>query len=158
MYPRQMNRTGHQRRFTAHEVRSFDRELGAPSPTTAERMAEVFVLRARDGREDTTNLDLVREGFTEHDVIKHFDEATALAGQQLRDVDVNDDRVEYDRAARVMVGANAVAGLLLKDTGAVHTACRLAGMQTAEIGNLFPDIIGEALRLVREARATVMVA
>lgn len=56
-----------------------------------------------------------------------------------------------------MIGANAVAGLLLKDTGAVHTACRLAGLQTAEVGNLFDDIIGEAMRLVRQARPTATV-
>lgn len=158
MHAKAHSRPQYQRRFTSAEMRQSERNAGDDCPTTAQRMAAVFVDRQRDGFDDTTHIDLVREGFSQQDIIKHYDEANSLAGQRLNDVDVNDERSTYDREARVMVGANAVAGMLLKDTGAVHTACRLAGLQTKEIGRLFDDIVGEALRLVRQSRTQTVEA
>lgn len=123
-----------------------------PNPVVAQ-MADYFVERRRDGFDDTTHIDLVRQGFAEPDILRHHGAATALAAEQLRDTDIDASRTSYDRQARVMLGATALAGEL--DPNRVHTCLRLAGLTTPEIGKLFDDIIGESLRLVREGHAAL---
>lgn len=122
--------------------------------TTAEpvarRIADIFVARAKDGFDDTTAVDLVREGISERDAMQHYEAGAAIAATELKDTDAAGDRVSYDREARVMLGANAIAGALDPDT--VHTMLRGAGLSTPEIGRLFDDIVGNALRLMRKSR------
>jgi len=151
MHHRAQSRPAWQRRFTAAELQLVNAE---PRPA-AELMAEVFIERARDGFDDTCHLDLVRAGFSEAEILQGFDKANALATETLRDVDVADDRTSYDRQARVMLGAVTIAGAL--DPNTVNSMLRNAGLATREIGNLFDDIVGEALRLMRETRADTVV-
>lgn len=130
-------------------------ESVAPPPTNpvVAQMADYFVERRRDGFDDTTHIDLVRQGFAETDILRHHGAATTLAAEQLRDTDIDASRTSYDRQARVMLGATALAGEI--DPNRVHTCLRLAGLTTPEIGKLFDDIIGESLRLVREGHAAL---
>ncbi|HEV7344178.1 MAG TPA: hypothetical protein VGN60_00905 [Devosia sp.] len=124
-----------------------------PAPEAVERMADIFIARQRDGFDDTTHHDLVREGVSESDIVAHYDAAVARAARMPRDRDVADAGASYDRQARVMRGANALVGEL--DPNRVHTTLRLAGLSTPEIGNLFDDIIGESMRMVREGHAAL---
>jgi hypothetical protein len=139
--------------FWDANLEDHDGAINDAGTPTAQRIAEIFIERARDGFADTTATDLVREGISERDAMQHYEAGAAIAAGQLRDTELSADRIAYSRQVRVMVGANAVAGLLLTDAGAINTACRLAGLHTAEVGSLYDDIIGEAMRLVREARA-----
>lgn len=150
MHPRQMARSATwQRALTPAEMRVAMRAEEVPL-ATEDRMAALFADRTRDGK-DTDHYDLTREGFTEAEVIKYAATAAGKADVMLQ-ADIADDRVVYDREARVMLGAQAVAGMLLTDTGAVNTVLHQAGLATREIGNLYTDIIGSALRIVRESR------
>jgi hypothetical protein len=128
----------------------------AEEPEAVARIADIFVRRQRDGFDDTTQDDLVREGISEADILAHYDAAAARGARALReyDRDVADTPASYDRQARVKLGAVALAGEL--DPNRVHTTLRLAGLTTREIGNLFDDIIGESLRLVRESGAAAI--
>lgn len=79
-------------------------DIEASSAPTADRvatrMADFFVDRAKDGFDDTTQVDLVREGFAEREVMQHYEAAAAIAAEKLRDTELAADRVEYNRAAR----------------------------------------------------------
>ena len=127
--------------------------VAPPADPVVTQMADYFVERRRDGFDDTTHIDLVRHGFAEADILRHHGAATTLAAEQLRDTDIAEARTSYDRQARVMQGAAALAGEL--DPNRVHTTLRHAGLSTREIGDLFDDIIGESMRLVREGNAAL---
>ena len=66
--------------YTAAQLSDFSTDLRS----IAERMAEIIVERAFAGLEGTTNLDLLRAGFTEREVLRHHDEAIALACRRCR--------------------------------------------------------------------------
>jgi hypothetical protein len=127
-----------------------------PADPVIVQMADYFVARRRDGFEDTTHVDLVREGFAETDIRAFHAAATNLATEQLRDADIDEGRTHYDRAARVRLGATALSGEL--DPNRLHTTLRLAGLSTPEIGKLFDEIIEESMRMVREAHASLSAA
>ncbi|WP_173087323.1 hypothetical protein [Devosia sp. 1635] len=121
--------------------------------TLANRMAELVVANARKGY-PTTLEDLHAEDFTSDEITTHFPAARRIANRVLKDRDVADDAVEYDRAGRIEKAANIVAGMILSDSGSIITTLRSSGFPTKELGQLYPEIIDRTVALVHAARAS----
>lgn len=134
---------------TLNEVRDDSRRLFSALTSVETRMAALCVERGRDGLE-TDHHDLAAAGFAEADIIAYAANAASAADRRLP------AGLFAHRQARISLGANAIIGMALADTGAVNTALHHAGLATSEIGSLYGDIIGTALRIVRESRPDYM--
>lgn len=115
--------------------------MTAEAPTLRERMAAVLVRLSRRGR-DVLAADLEREGFKPAEIATHLPAASKLADEQLSR-DVYADIKGYDREARIRKGATLIRGLM-PDPGAIHSTLRMAGFETLEVGDLWPELIARA--------------
>lgn len=115
--------------------------MTSDQPTLKERMSAVLVRVIRQGR-DVLAADLEREGFKPADIATHMPAASKLADEQLSR-DVYADIKGYDREERIRTGARIIRGLM-PDPGTIHSTLRMAGFETLEVGDLWPELIARA--------------